>query len=99
MSKEQEVLSLLSSISKLCSASKAALGQSESPQQSIPTLAVLRKDFTSILTLLYTLTTKVSLTLRASEAAYSAAVPPLKDTAKHNIKGDINTCIQSPTNQ
>ncbi len=84
---------MLNLISETCVASKAALGQAETVQASSdldPSLAVLRKDFTSILTILYTLTTKVSLTLRASQAAHSAALPQLKDTVKYI--SSLTTC-------
>lgn len=51
---------------------------------------MLRKDFFSILTLLYTLATKVSLTLRPGESAYSASLAPLQDLSKYI--SSLTTC-------
>ncbi|KAI0724008.1 hypothetical protein C8T65DRAFT_704651 [Cerioporus squamosus] len=46
---------------------------------SRPACAVLHKDYQSLLTLIYTSTTKVTLVLRPSAPAPSAAIAPIKD--------------------
>ncbi|EJF66063.1 hypothetical protein DICSQDRAFT_143418 [Dichomitus squalens LYAD-421 SS1] len=46
---------------------------------SRPTLAVIHKDFQSLLTLIYTSTTKVTLVLRPTEPAPNAALAPIRD--------------------
>ncbi|KAI0750926.1 hypothetical protein C8Q80DRAFT_1217828 [Daedaleopsis nitida] len=48
---------------------------------SRPPCAVLHKDFQSLLTLIYTSTTKMTLVLRPSAPAPSAALAPIKDLA------------------
>ncbi|KAI0082807.1 hypothetical protein K474DRAFT_1585213 [Panus rudis PR-1116 ss-1] len=59
---------------------------------STPTasLTVLRKDFLSLLTLVYTSSTKVALSLRPSEPAYSASIDPITDLVKHT--SSLATC-------
>ena len=44
-----------------------------------PELDTLRRDYLSLLTLVYTSATKVSLALRPAEPAFGAAVPQLSD--------------------
>jgi Grap2 and cyclin-D-interacting len=46
-------------------------------------LNVIRKDFLSILSLLYAQTTKIALCLKPSSPAYSASVEPLKELSRH----------------
>ncbi|KAM5534075.1 hypothetical protein V8D89_012256 [Ganoderma adspersum] len=60
-------------------ASPASILPSESESESRPALAVLHKDFQSLLTLVYTSTTKLTLVLRPSEPVPSAALAPIKD--------------------
>ncbi|KAI0682442.1 hypothetical protein BC835DRAFT_883396 [Cytidiella melzeri] len=90
MSEKQNVVTLLAVIAETCSASKLALDQTHSQNASAPEFSVLRKDLLSILTLIYTLTTKVSLTLRASEAAHGASLAPLQDLIKYI--SSLTTC-------
>ncbi|KAL4254061.1 Cyclin-D1-binding protein 1-like protein [Abortiporus biennis] len=60
----------------------------EAPSQH-PT-NVLRKDYLSLLTLIYTTCTKVALTLRPAEPAHRAAIPCIQDLVKH--VSAITTC-------
>ncbi|KAH9843081.1 uncharacterized protein C8Q71DRAFT_699863 [Rhodofomes roseus] len=60
------------------------------PSASAPALAVLHKDLFSLLTLIYAATTKLTLSLRAEEPAYRAALGPLQDLTT-NISA-IATC-------
>ncbi|EPS98520.1 hypothetical protein FOMPIDRAFT_1126249, partial [Fomitopsis schrenkii] len=55
-----------------------------------PTVAVLHKDLLSLLTLIYTATTKLTLSLRADEPAYKAALGPLQDLIA-NVSS-VTTC-------
>ncbi|KAL0581753.1 hypothetical protein V5O48_000335 [Marasmius crinis-equi] len=48
-----------------------------------PSLAVIHKDFISLLSLIYASTTKLALVLKPSSPTYSAAVTPLNDLIKH----------------
>ncbi|TFK76443.1 hypothetical protein BDN72DRAFT_831016 [Pluteus cervinus] len=48
-----------------------------------PDLAVVHKDFISLLSLLYAATTKLSLALKPSSPTYNASVTPLKDITAH----------------
>ncbi|TFK42583.1 Grap2 and cyclin-D-interacting-domain-containing protein [Crucibulum laeve] len=51
--------------------------------QSLPNLAVIRKDFLSILSMLHGSSTKISLVLKPSSLAYKASLAPLKDISDH----------------
>ncbi|KZT70120.1 hypothetical protein DAEQUDRAFT_224967 [Daedalea quercina L-15889] len=55
------------------------LASAPGPSSSVPALGVLHKDLLSLLTLIYASTTKLTLSLRAEEPAYKAAVGPLQD--------------------
>ncbi|KAH6918587.1 hypothetical protein BKA70DRAFT_20840 [Coprinopsis sp. MPI-PUGE-AT-0042] len=46
-------------------------------------LNIIRKDFLSLLSLLYAQTTKIALCLKPSSPAYSASIEPLKELSKH----------------
>ena len=50
----------------------------------------MRKDYLSLLTLIYTNTTKTSLVLRPSEPAYKASLPLLQELTKH--VNSLTTC-------
>lgn len=83
-------LAVLNVIAETCSASQEALRQTQSSQAVVPALAILRKDFTSLLTFLYTLTTKITLTLRPSEQAFAASLAPMHDLTKYI--SSLTTC-------
>ena len=72
----------------LAATSNQAINSTESTQQ----LSVLRKDFISLLSLLYGSVTKVSLVLKPSSPTYSASVTPLNDVS-NQIAG-LSHCIQ-----
>ncbi|RPD66363.1 hypothetical protein L226DRAFT_500670 [Lentinus tigrinus ALCF2SS1-7] len=79
-----KALAALRVLRDTCSAAIDALQQPFSDTQvslldSTPTCAVLYKDYQSLLTLIYTSTTKVTLVLRPSAPAPSAALAPIKD--------------------
>jgi hypothetical protein len=69
--------------SQSSSAALASLSQSHSGSTAPPTLQILQKDLSSLLTLLHSTTTKCALTLNPSSPSYSAALPPLKDLSAH----------------
>ncbi|TFK80740.1 hypothetical protein K466DRAFT_558774 [Polyporus arcularius HHB13444] len=80
----ETALAALRALRDTCSAAIDALQQPFSDTQislldSRPTCTVLSKDFQSLLTLIYTSTTKVTLVLRPSAPAPSAALAPIKD--------------------
>ena len=81
---QSPALAALRVLRDTCSAAIDALQQPFSETQislldSRPTCAVLYKDFQSLLTLIYTSTTKVTLVLRPSAPAPAAALAPIKD--------------------
>ncbi|EMD38311.1 hypothetical protein CERSUDRAFT_104910 [Gelatoporia subvermispora B] len=86
---KEKALEMLRAFSETCTASIAALRQPQSTAPS-PPCAVLHKDFLSLLTLVYTSTTKLTLTLRPSEPSYTAAVGPLRDLLQH--VSSLTTC-------
>ncbi|CAL1705071.1 unnamed protein product [Somion occarium] len=92
MSDRQKVLVILALLSETCTANITPLEQapSSSSSSSPHSLTVLRKDFLSLLTLVYTSSTKVALTLRPSEPAYTAALTPIRDLATHI--SSLTTC-------
>ncbi|KAH9952133.1 hypothetical protein B0H21DRAFT_715931 [Amylocystis lapponica] len=81
-------------LSDTCSTASDVLQQSVSAplasSSSAPTCAVLHKDFTSLLSLTYASTTKVTLACRPPEPAYSAALAPLRDLSG-NVSA-LTTC-------
>ncbi|KAK7693718.1 hypothetical protein QCA50_003290 [Cerrena zonata] len=95
MSDIQKVLVVLSLLSETCSANLIPLQQTPSrpsssanaPSHALP---VLRKDFLSLLTLVYNLSTKIALTLRPSEPAYTASLTPIQELTKHI--SSLTTC-------
>jgi cyclin-D1-binding protein 1 len=80
----------LDALENVCGSGKDALGASPTPQTAPPALDVLQKDYQSLLTLVYTTTTKASLVLRPSEPAYKASLSQLQDLAKY--VSSITTC-------
>ncbi|OCH93371.1 hypothetical protein OBBRIDRAFT_885514 [Obba rivulosa] len=89
-SDKEKALETLRLFSEACTVSITALQQPLSASSSSLTCAVLRKDFLSLLTLVYTSTTKLTLTLRPSEPSYTAASGPLRDLAQHI--SSLTTC-------
>ncbi|KAI0672995.1 hypothetical protein C8Q78DRAFT_692752 [Trametes maxima] len=80
----EKALSALRLLRKTCLAAIDALQEPLSPTQtslldSPPSCAVLHEDFQSLLTLVYTSTTKLTLVLRPSAPAPSAALAPIAD--------------------
>ncbi|KZT09538.1 uncharacterized protein LAESUDRAFT_509228 [Laetiporus sulphureus 93-53] len=71
-------------LAETCSIAVETLQQPPSTISSpaaTPACSVLHKDFLSLLTLVYTSTTKVALAFRPQEPAYKAALAPLRDLA------------------
>ena len=78
-----------------CAAAPAALKESSTAPSSegsstSPAVAILHKDLLSLLTLIYTATTKLTLSLRAEEPAFKAALGPLQDLIA-NVSA-VTTC-------
>ncbi|THH17803.1 hypothetical protein EW146_g3065 [Bondarzewia mesenterica] len=82
MSDIQKVAVSLVLVSEQCSAANAALANSFPPHPSQP-LASLRRDLISLLSLVYSHTTKLSIALNPATPTYKAALSPLKDLATH----------------
>ncbi|KAI0664617.1 Grap2 and cyclin-D-interacting-domain-containing protein [Cubamyces menziesii] len=81
---QHPALSALRLLKETCSAALDALKQPLSSTQisllsSPPSSAILHKDFQSLLTLIYTSTTKLTLVLRPSAPAPKAALGPIND--------------------
>ncbi|KAI8989657.1 hypothetical protein BD414DRAFT_521947 [Trametes punicea] len=79
-----KALSALRLLRETCSAAIDALKRPLSSTQSSllsssPSVAVLRKDYQTLLTLVYTSTTKLTLVLRPSAPAPTAALGPISD--------------------
>lgn len=72
---------LLTALSQTCTQSILAV-KTVPDTQDIP-LSTLRTDFLSLLSLIYSNTTKLSIALNPSTPAYSAAIRPLKDLITH----------------
>ena len=72
----------LALLSQTCALSIAAL-QTNSSAQQLP-LSTLRTDFLSLLSVIYSNTTKLSIALNPSNPTYSAAATPLKDLIAHS---------------
>jgi hypothetical protein len=69
-------------LSQTCALSIAAL-QTNPAAQQLP-LSTLRTDFISLLSVIYSNTTKISIALNPSNPTYSAAATPLKDLITHS---------------
>jgi hypothetical protein len=72
----------LTLLAQTCALSIAAIRTDPAAQQ-LP-LASLRNDFNSILSVIYSNTTKLSIALNPSNPAYSATAIPLKDLIAHS---------------
>ena len=72
---------LLTALSQTCTQSILAVKTAPDTQDN--PLSTLRTDFLSLLSLIYSNTTKLSIALNPSTPAYSAAVRPLKDLITH----------------
>ncbi|KIP09482.1 hypothetical protein PHLGIDRAFT_116276 [Phlebiopsis gigantea 11061_1 CR5-6] len=79
----RSALQALVVLAETCSSVKLALEGEHTTAIDSPSLDVLRKDYLSLLTLIYTSTTKASLVLRPSEPAYKASLAPVQDLTKH----------------
>ncbi|KAJ3492358.1 hypothetical protein NLI96_g14 [Meripilus lineatus] len=87
----QKVIVLLTLLKETCSASIVPLRESaETTQPPSNPVSLLRKDFLSLLTLVYTSATRISLVLRPSEPAYSASQTPIREITAH-VSG-LTTC-------
>ncbi|KAI9057885.1 hypothetical protein FKP32DRAFT_1310487 [Trametes sanguinea] len=91
----EKALSALRLLRDTCSAAIDALNQPLSSTQtslltSAPTPAVLHKDYNTLLTLIYTSTTKLTLVLRPSAPAPTAALGPISDLG--TAITSISTC-------
>jgi len=82
-SQRLSVQAALNLLSQTCTASIAALTQQKPDAQEVP-LATLRTDFRSLLSVIYSNTTKLSIALNPSKPTYSAALTPLKDLITHS---------------
>ncbi|KAJ7155968.1 hypothetical protein C8R43DRAFT_417146 [Mycena crocata] len=79
MSTKQQAIVSLALVLQTCNAALDSTPPDAAPQE----VAVLHKDLISLLSLLYSATTKLSLALKPSNPTYSAALTPLKDLADH----------------
>jgi cyclin-D1-binding protein 1 len=66
------------------------------PDSQISPLSALRTDFLSLLSVLYSNTTKLSIALNPSSPVYSAAVTPLKDLITHSSTLASNASLFLP---
>ena len=73
----------LTLLSRTCALSIAALDAKRDVQQELP-LSTLRADFISILSVIYSNTTKLSIALNPASPTYSAALTPLKDLTTYS---------------
>ncbi|KAI0736729.1 hypothetical protein C8Q72DRAFT_20290 [Fomitopsis betulina] len=92
MAYKERAKATLQVVIETCAAASAALkGPCSSDRSSTnPAVAVLHKDLISLLTLIYTATTKLTLSIRAEEPAYKAALGPLQDLIA-NVSA-VTTC-------
>jgi hypothetical protein len=86
---------LLTALSQTCTQSIQAI-KTAPDTQNIP-LATLRTDFLSLLSLIYSNTTKLSIALNPSTPTYSAALRPLKDLITHSSTLASNASLFLPT--
>lgn len=75
----------LTFVSQTCSTALTALDERDRERSNPETsaLSVICKDLHSLLSLIYNLSTKLSLALNPSSPTYSASLPLLQDLAKH----------------
>ncbi|KAL4074439.1 hypothetical protein V8B97DRAFT_1949784 [Scleroderma yunnanense] len=91
MSDKQKAIVALTFVSQTCTAAFSKLDQQHEPDPNTSDLAIVLNDLHSLLTLIYSLTTKLSLALKPSSPTYSASLPVLQDLAKYT--SDIVHCI------
>ncbi|KAI9509378.1 hypothetical protein F5148DRAFT_768271 [Russula earlei] len=89
-----DIRSALTLLSQTCALSIAAI-TTKSDAQELP-LTTLRADFISLLSVLYSNTTKLSIALNPSKPAYSAALLPLKDLVSHSSTLASNASLFLP---
>ena len=82
MSSAAQAAVSLTLLAETCALSIAAL-QTNSASQKLP-LSTLRTDFLSLLSVIYSNTTKLSIALNPSNPTYTAAATPLKDLIAHS---------------
>jgi len=82
MSSASSVQASLTLLAQTCALSIAAI-RTNSAAQQLP-LSSLRTDFLSLLSVIYSNTTKISIALNPSNPAYSATAIPLKDLITHS---------------
>ncbi|KAF8275023.1 hypothetical protein EI94DRAFT_19499 [Lactarius quietus] len=87
--------SLLTALAQTCSLSIQAVNTPPDTQH-IP-FATLRTDFLSLLSLIYSNTTKLSIALNPSTQAHSAATRPLKDLIAHSSTLASNASLFLPS--
>lgn len=86
---------LLAALSQTCTQSISAI-KTAPDAQNIP-LSTLRTDFLSLLSLIYSNTTKLSIALNPSTPTYSAALRPLKDIITHSSTLASNASLFLPS--
>ena len=84
----------LTLLAQTCALSIAAI-QTNSDAKQLP-LSSLRTDFTLILTVIYSNTTKLSIALNPSNPAYSATATPLKELITHSSTLASNASLFLP---
>ncbi|KAI3610864.1 hypothetical protein WG66_007027 [Moniliophthora roreri] len=72
-------------VSETCNAALQSISDRSlsSDKVDLPPLAIIHKDFTSLLSLIYSSTTKLALVMNPSSPTYPATVTPLNDLSKH----------------
>lgn len=95
MSESDPPKALLAALSHTCTQSIQAI-RTAPDTQNIP-FDTLRTDFLSLLSLIYSNTTKLSITLSPSTPAYSAALRPLKDLTTHSSTLASNASLFLPS--
>ncbi|KAI6150769.1 hypothetical protein BKA82DRAFT_4119523 [Pisolithus tinctorius] len=85
MSDKQKAIVALTFVSQTCSTALTALDERDCERSNPETSdqSVICKDLHSLLSLIYNLSTKLSLALNPSSPTYSASLPLLQDLAKH----------------
>ncbi|KAF9264693.1 hypothetical protein L218DRAFT_925160 [Marasmius fiardii PR-910] len=84
MAEQTRIQNLLKLNIETCNAALTSISDDNRHSTDLqPSLAVIHKDFISLLSLIYASTTKLALVLNPSSPTYSAAVIPLNDLSKH----------------
>ena len=91
----ESVSDLLAALTNTCTQSIQHIN-TPTDTQNIP-LSTLRTDFLSLLSLIYSNTTKLSIALNPSTPAYSAALRPLKDLIAHSSTLVSNASLFLPS--